>query len=546
MMNIECKKSRWFERLASSALRGFSFDHILRSLKRLRLLPQEDGWRTVTQAYLRREHTKFVLAAFRLDFWSDVPFQKERDFFSAQKHIQERLALFFKHHPLTYGQLLWGKFSTHGKTKGPQDIVCADFNDDGTLKRIMPCLDQSRGRFECIHNENEKRLNDLVVGIYNRLLSIKDDQRPRRLKHELKKKVLAAGGLSKKETEKSLAYLERILNSTFIHFEILPPQKACLDLHRFKYPDFLRRKHPGFGVMNILCRLTADLSEADLWFQISHVAIDGVPMQDILSSLKTEWKTCGDLVFPSTAHPPAAIIPVQCTTESGENARYYADQIIDFRPLLKAREALNKHYAGQLQMPVTVISMLGWGLAHHPVLSGRRFLFPVDLPSTRQGERTLGFVSIRPSRYMNNPRYQDPFLAYQKEFHRKLSRVNARISGIYKLFEISALLPPVVYWFVQKFMKKLYATVVGSVVITMIKDADFFIAPFSDMMLDGFIAFGNYSIPTEDQAKAGLVSAKSTQDKVTQYLAAVAQVVRDFNSVAEHSLRECCSEHLAH
>jgi len=28
--------------------------------------------------------------------------------------------------------------------------------------------------------------------------------------------------------------------------------------------------------MNILCRLTEDLSEADLWFQISHVAIDGV------------------------------------------------------------------------------------------------------------------------------------------------------------------------------------------------------------------------------------------------------------------------------
>ena len=404
----------------------------------------------------------------------------------------------------------------------------------------MPCLDQSRGRLACIHNENEKRLDDLVIGIYNQLLSIKDDQRPRRLKHELKKRVLAAGGLSKKETEKSLSYLERILNSTFIHFEILPPQKACLDLHRFKYPDFLRRKHPGFGVMNILCPLTADLSEADLWFQISHVAIDGVPMQDILSSLKTEWKTCGDLVFPSTAHPPVAIVPVQCTTESGENARYYADQIIDFRPLLKAREALNKHYAGQLQMPVTVISMLGWGLAHHPALSGRRFLFPVDLPSTRQGERTLGFVSIRPSRYMNNSRYQDPFLAYQKEFHRKLSSVNARISGIYKLFEISALLPPVVYWFVQKFMKKLYATVVGSVVITMIKDADFFIAPFSDMMLDGFIAFGNYSIPTEDQKVAGLVSAKSTQDKVTQYLAAVAQVVRDFNSVSGHSLRECC------
>jgi hypothetical protein len=323
-----------------------------------------------------------------------------------------------------------------------------------------------------------------------------------------------------------------------IHFEILSSQEACLDLHRFKYPDFRRCKHPGFGVMNILCRLTADLSEADLWFQISHVAIDGVPMQDILNSLKAEWKTCGDLIFPSTAHRPAEVIPVQCTTESGENARFYADQIMDFRPLLKAREELNRAYAGQLEGPITVISMLGWGLAQHPVFSGRKFLFPVDLPSTRRGERTLGFVSIRPARYMNDPRYQDAFLAYQQEFHRKLLRVNARISGIYKLFEISALLPPIVYWFVQKFMKNLYATVVGSVVITMIKDADFFIAPYSDMMLDGFIAFGNYSIPTEDKEVAGLVSAKSTKDKVTQYLGAVAQVVRDFRSVSGHPFAE--------
>jgi len=92
-------------------------------------------------------------------------------------------------------------------------------------------------------------------------------------------------------------------------------------------------------------------------------------------------------------------------------------------------------------------------------------------------------------------------------------------------------------------MKNLYATALGSVVITMIKDADFFIAPFSDMMLDGFIAFGNYSIPTEDQEVAGLVSAKSTKDKVTQYLAAVTQVVRDFNSVSgrsQHSGRHDC------
>jgi hypothetical protein len=525
---IDQRLSHW----VSAILRSFSFDHILRKLRRLKFLPKEDGWRTVTQAYLRTEHTKFILAAFRLDLWSDLPSRKDRNFDFAQKHIIERLALFFKAHPLTYGQLLWGKFSTHGKKKGPQDIVCADFDDDGTLKSIRPYLDQIRGRFECLHEDSAKRLDDLMVDVYNQLLPVKDDQRPRRLRNELKKRVLARKTVSKKETQESFSYLERILNSTFLHFELLAPLEARLDLHRFKYPDFIRCKHPGFGVMNILCRMTADFSEADLWFQISHVALDGVPVQDILNSLKAQWKTCGDLVFPSAAHNLAEVTPVQCTTDSGKNARYYADQIIDFRPLLKAREELNKFYAGELEVPITVISMLGWGLAHHPVFSGRRFLFPIDLPAVLQGERTLGFVSIRPSRYIHNPRYNDPFLAFQKEFQRKLSRANARISGIYKLFEISALMPPIVYWFVQKFMKDLFSRVLGSVVITMIKDADFFIAPFSDVMLDGFIAIGNYSIPTEDRKMAGLVSAKSTKGKVRQYLGAVDRVVQDFNGVS--------------
>jgi pimeloyl-ACP methyl ester carboxylesterase len=529
------KKRRLFGRCRAAISRSFSFARILEGLRHLRLLPKEDGWRKVTQAYLRREHAKFVLAAFRLDFLSDVSFQGGRDFSLSQKHIQERLGLFFKRHPLVYGHLQWGKFSTRAKKKDLQDIVCADFNDNGTLKRIQPHLDQSGGRFECIHKEVAKQLDELMVDVYNQLLSVSDDRRPRRFKRELKKQVLGLEGRSKQEIKESLSYLKRISNSIFIHFEILPAEERRLALNRFKAPDFLLRKHPGLGTMNIYCRLTADLSEADLWFQISHVAMDGVPTQDILNALKAEWKTCGDLVFPSTAQRLEAVAPVQCTTENGKNALYYADQLIDFRPLLKERDALNKLYAGQLQEPITVISMLGWGLAHQPVFSRRKFLFPVDLPSTRPGERTLGFVNIRPARYINDPNCQNPFLAYQREFHRKLLRARARSSGIYKLFEMSSILPPIVYWFVQKFMKRLYAIATGSVVITMIKDADYFITPFSDMMLDGFIAFGNYSIPTEDKKVVGLVSAKSTQGQVAQYLKAVELVVADFNRVRGRS-----------
>ena len=77
-------------------------------------------------------------------------------------------------------------------------------------------------------------------------------------------------------------------------------------------------------------------------------------------------------------------------------------------------------------------------------------------------------------------------------------------------------------------MKNLFSAVLGSVVITTIKDADFFIAPSSDVILDGFIAFGNFSIPTKDDKMAGMVSVKTAKDKVKRYLDAVEEVAGDF------------------
>ncbi len=514
--------------LAKTGRASSFFDNILRRLTRLWKRPKEDGWRTAAQSYLRTEHSKFILAAFRLDLWSDIPRRKEISYVIAKRHLIERLALFLIDYPVTHRKLRWGKFSTRGERKEFIDIVCAEFNENGMLDKIEPYLDRSRNTFKSIDEGYRRRLNETIINTYNRLNNVKDEYRPGHLRKALAKWVREDPSISKKATEEAAYYLERVLNSAFIHFEILPAGDAHGDAVRFRYPDLIKRKHPGLGVLNICCRLTADLKEADLWFQISHISIDGVPMQEILNSLKTRWKTCGDLILPPVSHKKKDIVPELCSTKSGPSGKYHADQLIDFRPLLKIREDLNKRYAAKLSSPVTVISMLGWGLAHHHIFSQRRFLFPIDLPGVKNKDRTLGFVSIRPSLYIDNPILKDSFLEYQLKFNRKLYRTQARISGIYKLFEIFALLPSPVYWFMQKFMKILFSEVVGSVVITTIKDADFFIAPSSDVIIDGFIAFGNFSIPTKDGKAAGTVSVKAVKDKVSQYLGAVEEVAGDF------------------
>jgi pimeloyl-ACP methyl ester carboxylesterase len=503
--------------------------NILRWWKRIKPKLKEDGWRTAAQSYLRTEHSKFILAAFRLDLWSDIPLRGEMSLAGAKKHLIERLALFLTDYPITHRQLRWGRFSTKREKKDLVDIVCAEFNDSGMLDNIKPCLYSSRGTFEYINEDNIRQLNEAIVNAYNRLNNIKDEYRPMRLKKDLVRWIHGHLPVSKKATEEAVYYLERVLNSTFIHFETLPHNDAHGDASRFKYPDLIKRKHPGFGVLNICCRLTADLREADLWFQISHIPIDGVPMQEVLNSLKMRWNTCGDLVFPSISHKKGEVTPELCSTKSGPEGRYHADQLIDFRPLLKIREELNSRYSAKLSSSITIISMLGWGLAHHDIFYECRFLFPIDLPPVNNKERTLGFVSIRPSDYIDNGALEDSFLEYELEFNRKLYRTQNRINGIYKLFETFALLPSPVYWLMQRFMKNLFSEVLGSVVITTIKDADFFIAPFSDVIIDGFIAFGNFSIPTKDSKVAGIVSVKTTEDKVTQYLNAIEEVAGDFS-----------------
>ena len=83
--------------------------------------------------------------------------------------------------------------------------------------------------------------------------------------------------------------IDRIMNSTIIQFEILTDNQDKLTRSRLATPKLNKRKHPGTGLMNIVCRFTHDYKESDLWFQHHHVPVDGMPMQEMLEKLKAEW-----------------------------------------------------------------------------------------------------------------------------------------------------------------------------------------------------------------------------------------------------------------
>ena len=101
--------------------------------------------------------------------------------------------------------------------------------------------------------------------------------------------------LSRTGQQELRLFVNRIMNGTFIQFDILTEEPEEFLHERLATPNTQYRRHPGFGLLNIFCRFTPNLAEADLWFQYHHVPVDGMPMQEMLEELKREWGSCGQM-----------------------------------------------------------------------------------------------------------------------------------------------------------------------------------------------------------------------------------------------------------
>jgi pimeloyl-ACP methyl ester carboxylesterase len=505
----------------------FIFVKILQVLKRLGVVAEENGWRTATRAYLRKEDSKFTLAVFRLDIWSDLLAHDPAAEKDTRSHVVERLAQFLKKVPSSHWRIIWSRFSARRARQGSIDIISVEFDEDANLRMIDPHLDSHSWPLKRLTPEIKKLIHEAFVRIYNETRDIKDKKRPWLLRKRLMVWLRKKKKFSIRAFLEARQYIERLLSGTFISFELVHGDVAEVKQRRFADPQFIKRKHPGFGLLNILCRVPASCDEVDLWFQFHHIPVDGAPMQEVLQSLKESWGLKGQLIFPALhkAHQPRSTI---CSTETGKQATYHISEFIDFRDFLALRTELNKQFAAQLLEGITAVSMLLWGLAHHEVFADRKFLFTVDLTDV-DGERRPGVVFMRPGMFFDQ---KDPFagfLKYQREFNRRLHATRARISESYELLELYALTSPVIYDLTRRLMPRGLNEFIGTVGVTMIKGADLFITPHSEIHTDGFLAFGNFTVPTEDGESAGAVSIRGPQDKIEHYLDAIRCVVKNFN-----------------
>jgi dihydroflavonol-4-reductase len=518
------RMDKFTDRLNFGTIFFFGIVKSLELLRKAGISRNADGWRKVTQCYLRTEQSKFALSVFGLDLWSDLAGEHERTFDAAKKHCLERLAQFLRAYPVFRSGLQWGPFCAKSRTKKSLDIVEAGFDENGDLLRLDLWLDlEADGeKFKTLPAGVQEILLKGIIQVYNGTKDRVDKKRPLILKKEWSRWLSKhAGDIPGPWRSPAKEYGERIFSAVFLRFETLPFGKGP---GRFQTPSFIESKHPGYGMMNIVGRLTPDFQEADLWIQFSHIPMDGVPAQEILNDLKKQWGTREDLRFPDAGYQKG-MTPEICSSACGRKGVFHAYQFLDFQPFLKVRNELNRRFGRRAKQIVSSAALLIWKLAQYKEFEDIKFAVPIDLRATSERERTLGFIFIRPNAYFDRRRPDRGFFEFQQEFNRQLFATRKRHSESYRLLEAYTAAAPFLYAATTKFLRGPLSEFVGTIGITIIKKADFFVAPSSDVHTNGFIAFSNFSLPAENGGQVCVVSMKGPQEKVQGYMKVLQDVM---------------------
>ncbi len=200
-------------------------------------------------------------------------------------------------------------------------------------------------------------------------------------------------------------------------------------------------------------------------------------------------------------------------------------QFLNFQPFLKIRNQLNKRFGGRAKQIISSAALLIWKLAQYREFEDIKFTVPIDLRASGERERTLGFIFIRPCIYFDKHKPDRGFFAFQQEFNRQLFATRKRHGESYALLESFGVAPPWIYAMTSKYLSRTLGEFGGTLGITIIKKADFFVAPASDIHTHGFIAFSNFSLPSVDGGEVCVVSMKGPREKIQRYMAVLRDIM---------------------
>lgn len=511
------------EKWSFGALLILIFMKFIQFLRFCGLRANENGWRKASGIFLQKEQSKFILGSFYLKYYrqyQSVPFDLE----SAKSLFIHRISEFLRKKSSLHWAIEPTKFGLLRKKSNFNDIVEAQFASDGTLLKIIPSFDRTRDSFHTLTQEQIDNALDEFVNYYNKLIRKKVKNIPRLMSRHMKTWIFKVRKLGFTGRFDMLELVERLLTASFINFEILSDGENLRK--RFATPNLKIYHHPGWGLLNMIVRFAPDFSNADLWVQYHHVPVDGLPMQEILGELKQKWGAAQELRYPPLTSHEARPEVTYCG-----NSLFRGRVFADFSKILTLRKEINEKYSVEMSGPATLASMLMWGLCQHDFFRNAKILFPVDIAKGFKftNERELGLLFIRPTKFFNPKEPLNGFIKYAKEFNMLLNRTRSCKSESYEMMELYSMVHPVFYYFAKNFMPGATSEYLGTVGISIMREAEMFLAPFSDIQSRGFMSVGNLQIPTTAGELAGAVSICGTRREIKAYIEAISDMTKNYN-----------------
>ncbi|MEN8193589.1 MAG: hypothetical protein ABFS12_12280 [Bacteroidota bacterium] len=437
-----------------------------------------------------------------------------------QRDLIVQLSGFIHSHPELHKKLVWSAFSVQVQHNQYIDFVLAHFAPNGTLKSIEMFPDDTLTDIS-LKQAEENVLFEIIVDAYNQLRFAPDESRPKKIRKKVRRDI--ASVFNGKELTMQCEILDRILAAVFIHFETELQTENKKD-NRFSVPEFFTMRPPGYGCLNIHIRVHRN-ERCDLWIQFNHAVIDGELAAQIVEQLEKCWDG-KPVVFPAKK---LNMFQIQDTINYHNRFPLcIAAGMIEFEKLLEYRRMINSELGAELESPVTLAGMLLWGLGCTERCKNLKFLMPIDIPADAEHERTVGLVYIRPGKYSKLPAGREEFIAFQAALNSQVQSTRLRNSVQYQVLEEFSILPHSAYHFSLKYLCKPMQEVVGSAVLTILREPTFFTAPYARTTTDCIISVGNVTIAAEDSKRVGTVTIKAPEYDIKQYCEAFISVVKDY------------------
>ena len=120
-----------------------------------------------------------------------------------------------------------------------------------------------------------------------------------------------------------------------------------------------------------------------------------------------------------------------------------------------------------------------------------------------------------------------PARCRQKELHRRLELARTGTGPVTEFLTLCAMMHPTAYRLARYIWPQGLDEALGTVGLSILRDAEIFISPLTEFQSGGFIAVGNLAMPAVDGGSATAVSVAGTRSQVDDCLNAIADLPRD-------------------